>query len=79
MAFFRLLESWHVVKSLTAPTQLFQDGDMKKLRNKLHEIESEINKVVSEMQKMETKNSKALDVFDKVKDCIFRRTNFFES
>ena len=39
---------------------------MKKLRNKLHEIESEINKVVSEMQKMETKNSKALDVFDKV-------------
>ena len=48
------------------PCIIFQDGDMKKLRNKLHEIESEINKVVSEMQKMETKNSKALDVFDKV-------------
>merc|ERR1712156_640897 len=30
-------------------------------------IESEINRVVSEMQKTETKNSKAKDVFDKVK------------
>merc|ERR1712061_733190 len=36
-------------------------------RIKLNEIEGEINKVVSEMQKTETKNSKAKDVFDKVK------------
>ena len=40
---------------------------MKKLRGKLNDIESEINRVVSEMQKTETKNSKAKDVFDKVK------------
>merc|ERR1711899_122955 len=32
-----------------------------------NDIEGEINKVVSEMQKTETKNSKAKDVFDKVK------------
>ncbi|XP_059093382.1 structural maintenance of chromosomes protein 3-like [Tigriopus californicus] len=44
-----------------------QESDMKKLRNKLHEIEADINRVVSEMQKMETKNSKAKDVFDKVR------------
>ena len=44
-----------------------QEEDMKKLRGKLGEIESEINRVVSEMQKTETRNSKAKDVFDKVK------------
>jgi structural maintenance of chromosome 3 (chondroitin sulfate proteoglycan 6) len=44
-----------------------QDEDMKKLRSKLHDIEADINRVVSEMQKTETKNSKAKDVFDKVK------------
>ena len=33
----------------------------------MQDIESEINKVVSEMQKTETKNSRAKDVLDKVK------------
>ena len=40
---------------------------MKKLREKWGEIELEINKVVLEMQKTETPNSKAKDFFDKVK------------
>ena len=40
---------------------------MKELRGKLEGIETDINKVVSEMQKTETKNSKAKDVFEKVK------------
>ena len=44
-----------------------QDDDMKELRGKLNDIESDINRVVSEMQKTETKNSKAKDVFEKVK------------
>merc|ERR1712079_710992 len=44
-----------------------QEEEMKKLRGKLNDIESEINRVVSDMQKTETKNSKAKDVFDKVK------------
>ncbi|KAF4526025.1 hypothetical protein B566_EDAN000818 [Ephemera danica] len=37
------------------------------LRISLQQTEGEINKIVSEMQKTETKNSKAKDVFDKVK------------
>ena len=36
-------------------------------RHKLNDIESEINRIVSDMQKTETKNSKAKDVFEKVK------------
>ena len=44
-----------------------QEDDMKELRGKLEGIETDINKVVSEMQKTETKNSKAKDVFEKVK------------
>ena len=40
---------------------------MHKLRRKLNEVESEINRIVSDMQKTETKNSKAKDVFEKVK------------
>ena len=44
-----------------------QENDMRKLRHKLNEVESEINRIVSDMQKTETKNSKAKDVFEKVK------------
>ena len=44
-----------------------QEKEMKRLRVKLNDIEADINRVVSEMQKTETKNSKAKDVFDKVK------------
>ena len=40
---------------------------MRDLRGKLNDIETDINKVVSDMQKTETKNSKAKDVFEKVK------------
>merc|ERR1712045_975951 len=40
-----------------------QEDEMRSLRLKLNEIEGDINKVVSEMQKTETKNSKAKDVF----------------
>ncbi len=44
-----------------------QEDDMRELRNKLKRIEDEINKVVHDMQKTETRNSKAKDVFDRVK------------
>merc|ERR1712241_1141072 len=44
-----------------------QDEEMRTLRGKLNDIEADINRVVSDMQKTETKNSKAKDVFDKVK------------
>ena len=37
------------------------------LKDQLRSTEAEINKIVSEMQRTETKNSKAKDVFDKVK------------
>jgi len=47
-----------------------QEEEMKELRNKLTTLESDINKVVAEMQKTETKNSKAKDVFEKVKTDI---------
>ena len=40
---------------------------MRDLRGKLNDIETDINKVVSDMQRTETKNSKAKDVFEKVK------------
>ena len=40
---------------------------MRDLRGKLNDIETDINKVVSDMQKTETRNSKAKDVFEKVK------------
>jgi len=44
-----------------------QDEEMRTLRQKLQKVEKEINSAVGEMQKTETKNSKAKDVFDKVK------------
>merc|ERR1719167_1555899 len=40
---------------------------MKKLRDNLAKVESDINKVVAEMQKTENKNSRAKDIFEKVK------------
>ena len=40
------------------------------IRSDLAKLESDINRVVAEMQKTETRNSKAKDVFDKVKTDI---------
>ena len=43
------------------------DEEFSTLKDQLRTTEAEINKIVSEMQRTETKNSKAKDVFDKVK------------
>ncbi|XP_046992407.1 structural maintenance of chromosomes protein 3 [Schistocerca americana] len=43
------------------------EAELGKLRAELREIEDKINRIVSDMQKTETKNSKAKDIFDKVK------------
>ncbi|KAI1292303.1 Structural maintenance of chromosomes protein 3 [Halotydeus destructor] len=46
-----------------------QDG-LGKHHDKLKDVENEINKIVSEMQRAETKNSKNKDTFDKMKTDI---------
>ncbi|KAF0312854.1 Structural maintenance of chromosomes protein 3 [Amphibalanus amphitrite] len=43
------------------------EDEFSTLKDQLRSTEAEINKIVSEMQRTETKNSKAKDVFDKVK------------
>ncbi|XP_041368808.1 structural maintenance of chromosomes protein 3-like [Gigantopelta aegis] len=43
-----------------------QEAEYAEHRQKLEVIESQINNLVSEMQKMETKNSKNKDIFDKM-------------
>ncbi|XP_042912934.1 structural maintenance of chromosomes protein 3 [Parasteatoda tepidariorum] len=47
-----------------------QERQLAQHRTTLTNIESEINKIVSDMQKAETKNSKNKDVFDKLKTDI---------
>lgn len=44
-----------------------QESELSAHRRKLLDMETEINKVVSDMQKAETKNSKNKDVFEKLK------------
>lgn len=46
------------------------EDELKKLRENLKNIESQINGVVSDMQKTETKNSKAKGIFDKIRGDI---------
>ncbi|GLH09602.1 hypothetical protein R5R35_002746 [Gryllus longicercus] len=43
------------------------EEELSKLKDNLREIEGKINTIVSDMQKTETKTSKAKDIFDKVK------------
>merc|ERR1719215_1421909 len=44
-----------------------KEDEMKQLRDDLARVEADINKVVAEMQKTENKNSRAKDIFEKVK------------
>ena len=44
-----------------------KEAEMKTLRDDLAKVEADINKVVAEMQKTENKNSRAKDIFEKVK------------
>ena len=44
-----------------------KEDEMKTLRDDLARVEADINKVVAEMQKTENKNSRAKDIFEKVK------------
>jgi structural maintenance of chromosome 3 (chondroitin sulfate proteoglycan 6) len=55
-------------KKRTEYMQLLTDEDveLQKVRTELKQIEGSINSIVSEMQKTETKQGKAKDVFDKV-------------
>ncbi|XP_066150088.1 structural maintenance of chromosomes protein 3 [Euwallacea fornicatus] len=43
------------------------EQELKSLRTELHKTESSINNIVADMQKIETKNSKAKVIYDKVK------------
>ncbi|XP_030759772.1 structural maintenance of chromosomes protein 3-like [Sitophilus oryzae] len=50
------------------------EEELKKLKSELTETEASINTIVSDMQKIETKNSKAKGIFDKVKGRQFMIT-----